>query len=48
MVFRKGPFFHGNSNSDQLVKAAKIPGTDDLFDYLDNYEIEPDAMAQGA
>merc|ERR1712000_740572 len=35
MIFRKEPFFHGNSNSDQLVKIAKVLGTDDLFDYLD-------------
>ncbi|KXJ91187.1 kinase-like domain-containing protein [Microdochium bolleyi] len=42
MIFRKEPFFHGNSNSDQLVKIAKVLGTDDLFDYLDKYEIELD------
>merc|ERR1712193_573505 len=35
MIFRKEPFFHGNSNSDQLVKIAKVLGTEDLFDYLD-------------
>ncbi|TLD33839.1 hypothetical protein PspLS_01408 [Pyricularia sp. CBS 133598] len=44
MIFRKEPFFHGNSNSDQLVKIAKVLGTDDLFDYLDKYEIELDAQ----
>ncbi|TVY84141.1 Casein kinase II subunit alpha [Lachnellula suecica] len=42
MIFRKEPFFHGNSNSDQLVKIAKVLGTEDLFDYLDKYEIELD------
>ena len=42
MIFRKEPFFHGNSNSDQLVKIAKVLGTDDLFDYIDKYEIELD------
>lgn len=42
MIFRKEPFFHGQSNSDQLVKIAKVLGTDDLFDYLDKYEIELD------
>jgi len=40
IIFRKEPFFHGNSNSDQLVKIAKVLGTEDLFDYLDKYEIE--------
>lgn len=42
MIFRKEPFFHGQSNTDQLVKIAKVLGTDDLFDYLDKYEIELD------
>lgn len=44
MIFRKEPFFHGNSNSDQLVKIAKVLGTDELFDYLDKYEVELDAQ----
>ena len=44
MIFRKEPFFHGNSNSDQLVKIAKVLGTDDLFAYLDLYEIELDVQ----
>lgn len=44
MIFRKEPFFHGNSNSDQLVKIAKVLGTEDLFDYLDKYEIELDTQ----
>ncbi|TKX27284.1 casein kinase II subunit alpha [Elsinoe australis] len=42
MIFRKEPFFHGNSNADQLVKIAKVLGTEDLFDYIDKYEIELD------
>lgn len=44
MIFRKEPFFHGNSNSDQLVKIAKVLGTDQLFEYLDKYDIELDAQ----
>lgn len=44
MIFRKEPFFHGNSNSDQLVKIAKVLGTDELFEYLDRYDIELDAQ----
>ncbi|KAI9812445.1 MAG: Casein kinase II subunit alpha [Pycnora praestabilis] len=44
MIFRKEPFFHGNSNTDQLVKIAKVLGTDDLFDYLDRYDIELDTQ----
>jgi casein kinase II subunit alpha len=42
MIFRKEPFFHGQSNSDQLVKIAKVLGTAELFDYLDKYDIELD------
>ena len=44
MIFRKEPFFHGNSNSDQLVKIAKVLGTEDLFEYLDKYEIDLDTQ----
>ena len=44
MIFRKEPFFHGNSNSDQLVKIAKVLGTDDLFAWCDEYDIELDAQ----
>ena len=34
-IFRKDPFFHGHDNYDQLVKIAKVLGTDELFAYLD-------------
>ncbi|KAI8997965.1 Pkinase-domain-containing protein [Gaertneriomyces semiglobifer] len=40
MIFRKEPFFHGHDNYDQLVKIAKVLGTDELFAYLDKYNIE--------
>ncbi|GAA5927084.1 hypothetical protein JCM1841_001911 [Sporobolomyces salmonicolor] len=42
MIFRKDPLFHGHDNYDQLVKIAKILGTDDLFNYLEKYHIELD------
>ncbi|OAQ67230.1 CMGC/CK2 protein kinase [Pochonia chlamydosporia 170] len=42
LVFRKEPFFHGNSISDMLVKISKVLGTDELFDFLDKFEIELD------
>ena len=41
-IFRKEPFFHGQDNYDQLVKIAKVLGTDDLFTYLEKYEIDLD------
>ena len=44
MIFRREPFFHGNSNSDQLVKIAKVLGTTKLFEYLDKYDIELDSQ----
>jgi casein kinase II subunit alpha len=40
MIFRKEPFFHGNSNLDLLVRVSKVLGTDALFEYLDKYKIE--------
>jgi casein kinase II subunit alpha len=47
MVFRKEPFFHGHDNYDQLVKIAKVLGTDELFDYLDKYNLELDPHFDG-
>jgi len=42
MVFRKEPFFHGHDNYDQLVKIARVLGTDGLFAYLDKYSLQLD------
>merc|ERR1719446_1504954 len=42
MVFRKEPFFHGHDNYDQLVKIARVLGTEGLFQYLDKYSLELD------
>ncbi len=42
MIFKKEPFFHGHDNFDQLVKIAKVLGTDELFAYLDKYDLELD------
>ena len=44
MIFRKEPFFHGHDNYDQLVKIAKVLGTDELFAYIEKYDIELDAQ----
>uniref|UniRef100_A0A8C7C7H3 non-specific serine/threonine protein kinase n=1 Tax=Oncorhynchus kisutch TaxID=8019 RepID=A0A8C7C7H3_ONCKI len=40
MIFRKEPFFHGHDNYDQLVRIAKVLGTEELYDYIDKYNIE--------
>jgi len=42
LIFRKEPFFHGHDNFDQLVKIAKVLGTQDLYAYLEKYNIEID------
>mmetsp|Transcript_24283 Transcript_24283/g.30391 ORF Transcript_24283/g.30391 Transcript_24283/m.30391 type:complete len:224 (-) Transcript_24283:885-1556(-) len=47
MIFRKEPFFHGHDNYDQLVKIAKVLGTEDLFAYLDQYDLELDPHFDG-
>jgi casein kinase II subunit alpha len=41
-LFRKEPFFHGHDNYDQLVKIAKVLGTDSLESYLQRYNISLD------
>ncbi|KAG7811949.1 hypothetical protein KL921_002215 [Ogataea angusta] len=40
IVFKKEPFFKGDSNTDQLVKIAKVLGTDDLHKYCSRYGIK--------
>ena len=42
MIFRKEPFFNGHDNYDQLVKIAKVLGTQELHAYLNKYRIELD------
>lgn len=37
MLFRQEPFFHGSSNTDQLVKIANVLGTKDLHEYVSKY-----------
>ena len=42
MIFRKEPFFHGHDNYDQLVRIAKVLGTEELYEYLDKYHVDLD------
>ncbi|MPC12938.1 Casein kinase II subunit alpha [Portunus trituberculatus] len=42
MIFRKEPFFHGHDNYDQLVRIAKVLGTEELYEYVEKYQIELD------
>jgi len=46
MIFKKEPFFHGHDNQDQLVRIAKILGTDELYSYLEKYGLTIDAHFQ--
>ncbi|EDK41251.2 conserved hypothetical protein [Meyerozyma guilliermondii ATCC 6260] len=40
IVFKKEPFFRGDSNNDQLVQIAKVLGTEDLMAYLNKYGLK--------
>lgn len=40
IVFKKEPFFRGDSNNDQLVQIAKVLGTKDLSEYLAKYGLK--------
>lgn len=42
IIFRREPFFYGRDNYDQLVKIARILGTDELHEYLAKYKLELD------
>ncbi|KAL1781239.1 casein kinase II subunit alpha isoform X2, partial [Sigmodon hispidus] len=42
MIFLKEPFFPGQDNYDQLVRIAKVLGTDELYGYLKKYHIDLD------
>lgn len=46
LIFRKEPFFQGRDNQDQLVKIAKVLGTEDLYSYLDRYGLVLDHQFQ--
>ena len=39
MIFKKEPFFQGHDNNDQLVKIAKVLGTEDLYKYIAKYDV---------
>lgn len=39
IIFKKEPFFRGDSNNDQLVQIAKVLGTADLMSYVNKYGV---------
>ena len=41
-IFKISLFFISHDNYDQLVRIAKVLGTEELYEYLDKYQIELD------
>jgi len=41
MLFLQYPLFKGQTNSDQLIKVAKVLGTEDLARYIKKYQLHP-------
>ncbi|ORC92300.1 casein kinase II [Trypanosoma theileri] len=48
IIFMKEPFFHGKDNNDQLVRIAKVLGTDELFEYLQKYNLTLPPLLEAA
>lgn len=46
-IFKKEPFFQGHDNYDQLVKIAKVLGTEELEAYLAKYKLNLDSHYHG-
>jgi len=42
MIFQQDPFFRGHDNYDQLVRIARVLGTEKLDEYIKHYNIELD------
>jgi len=45
MIFQKEPFFNGSDNQQQLVKIAKVLGSDELHEYLQSQKREFNMMS---
>lgn len=40
MIFRKEPFFHGTSGSNQLQRMTRVLGTNGLLNLVEKYDME--------
>ncbi|KAH3688820.1 hypothetical protein WICPIJ_000204 [Wickerhamomyces pijperi] len=40
IIFKKEPFFHGKSNTDQLVQIVRVLGSEEFNAYLAHYQIQ--------
>lgn len=47
LIFKKEPFFQGRDNYDQLVKIAKVLGTEDLNKYIEKYGLTLNSYYSG-
>lgn len=48
LIFKKEPFFRGLDNKDQLVKIARVIGTDELDAWIDRYGLAIDPQFRTA
>ena len=39
MIFRKEPFFYGITLTDQLIKIAKVLGSDKIYEFVEQHQI---------
>ena len=39
MMFCREPFFKGTDNIDQLIKIAKVVGSDPILDYCSKFKV---------
>ena len=39
MMFQREPFFKGADNFDQLIKIARVLGTEEVREYVDKFEL---------
>lgn len=46
MIFGKEPFFKGSDNYDQLEQITKVLGTEELYAYVNKYNIQMDVALQ--
>ena len=40
MMFQKEPFFKGLDNNDQMIKIAKVVGTEDVQKYAEKFGLD--------
>lgn len=40
MIFVREPFFKGSDNNEQLIKIAKVVGTQAILEYSDKFDVE--------